>query len=278
MRMTRLRLLTTEDETEARSLALHLDELNQRRRELTEQAYHSVRERMSTDDEQAPVIVAGAPDIPAGIVGLVAGRLVEEFYRPSFVYSTYGDGMFHGSARSIVEFDVAGALKNCADLLKRYGGHRRAAGFAALESNLPAFRHRLNTIAAAALEGVDLRPVLTIEAEDSLSRIATDIGAHLAKLEPHGEGNVRPIFLARGLRVLSTRRVGDGSHLRMELADAESGTEWNAIAFRLGERAAEARGEIDVAFQFQQNDGGPNANRAPRLELNVQDFRPAEPA
>ena len=270
-----LRLLSTHDEEEARTLAVQLDELNQRRRELTEEAYNKVRERMADDDEEAPIIVTGAPDIPAGILGLVAGRLVEEFYRPSFVYSTYGDGLVHGSARSIEEFDAGGALKQCADLLTRFGGHHRAAGFSALESNLPAFRDRLHELAAHSLDGVDLHPVLAIDAEDAPTRIAADLNSHMSKLEPFGEGNRKPVFLTRSMRVISSRKVGDGSHLRLSLAEPDTGLEWNAIAFRQGDKAGQARGEIDVAFQFQENDGGPNSNRPTRLELNVQDFRPS---
>ena len=270
-----LRLLSTVDEEEARNLAVQLDELNQRRRELTEEAYNRVREHMADGAVEAPVIVAGAPDIPAGILGLVAGRLMEEFYRPSFVYSTYGDGLVHGSARSIEEFDADGALKQCADLLTRFGGHHRAAGFSALESNLPAFRDRLHDLAAKALDGVDLHPTLDIDAEGAPTRIAAELNSHMTKLEPFGEGNRKPVFLARNMRVISSRRVGDGSHLRLLLAESDTGTEWNAIAFRQGDNAGQARGEIDVAFQFQENDGGPNSNRPTTLELNVQDFRPS---
>ncbi len=270
-----LRLLSTVDEEEARTLAVQLDELNQRRRELTEEAYNKVRERMTDEDADAPVIVVGAPDIPAGIVGLVAGRLMDEFYRPAFVYSTYGDGLFRGSARSIDEFDVDGALKQCSDLLTRFGGHHRAAGFSALESNLPAFRDRLHDLAAKALDGVDLHPVLAIDAEGAPTRIAAELNSHMSKLEPFGEGNRKPVFLARNMRVMSSRKVGDGSHLRLSLAEPDTGMEWNAIAFRQGDNAGQARGEIDVAFQFQENDGGPNSNRPTKLELNVQDFRPS---
>ncbi len=270
-----LRLLSTHDEEEARTLAVQLDELNQRRRELTEEAYNKVRERMADDDQEAPIIVTGAPDIPAGILGLVAGRLMEEFYRPSFVYSTYGDGLVHGSARSIEEFDAGGALKQCANLLTQFGGHQRAAGFSALESNLPDFRDRLHDLAARTLDGVDLHPVLAIDAEGAPTRIAAELNSHMAKLEPFGEGNRKPVFLARNMRVMSSRRVGDGSHLRLSLAESETGIEWNAIAFRQGDNAGQARAEIDVAFQFQENDGGPNSNRPTTLELNVQDFRPS---
>ena len=270
-----LRLLSTVDEEEARTLAVQLDELNQRRRELTEDAYNKVRERMTDDDTEAPIIVAGAPDIPAGLLGLIAGRLAEEFYRPSFVYSTDDDGLVHGSARSIEEFDADGALKQCSDLLTQFGGHHRAAGFSAPESNLPAFRDRLRDLAARTLDGVDLRPVLSIDAEGAPTRIAAELNSHMARLEPFGEGNRKPVFLAANMRVMSARRVGDGSHLRLSLAEADTGREWNAIAFRQGDKAGQARGEIDVAFQFQENDGGPNANRPPTLELNVQDFRPS---
>ena len=270
-----LQVLSTMDEDEARTLGVQLDELNQRRRELTEKAYKNVRERMTDDDVEEPIIVAGAPDIPAGILGLVAGRLSEEFYRPSFVYSTYGDGLAHGSARSIEEFDAEGALKKCADLLTRFGGHHRAAGFSALESNLPVFRDRLHDLAASALDGVDLRPMLTIDAEGAPTRIAADLNSHMAKLEPFGEANRKPVFLARNMRVLASRRVGDGSHLRLSLAEPDAGREWNAIAFRQVDKAGQAKGAVDVAFQFQENDGGPNSNRPTTLELNVQDFRPS---
>lgn len=270
-----LRLLLTVDEDEARTLAVQLDELNQRRRELTEEAYNKVRERMTDQDTEAPAIIAGAPDIPAGIMGLVAGRLMDEFYRPSFVYSTYGDGLLRGSARSIEEFDIDNALKQCSDLLTQFGGHHRAAGFSALESNLPAFRDRLHDLAVKALDGVDLHPVLAIDAEGAPTRIASELNSHMTKLEPFGEGNRKPVFLARNMRVISSRRVGDGSHLRLSLAEPDAGLEWNAIAFRQGDKAGQARGQIDVVFQFQENDGGPHANRPTMLELNVQDFRPS---
>ena len=270
-----LRLLSTMDEEEARTLAVQLDELNQRRRELTEDAYNKVREQMTDDDTEAPIIIAGAPDIPAGILGLVAGRLMEEFYRPSFVYSTDDGGLIHGSARSIEEFDADRALKQCSDLLTQFGGHHRAAGFSTLEGNLPAFRDRLRDLAARALDGVDLRPVIAIDVEGAPTRIAAELNSHMAKLEPFGEGNRKPVFLAGSMRVISARRVGDGSHLRLSLAESDTGREWNAIAFRQGDKAGQARGEIDVAFHFQENDGGPNANRPPTLELNVQDFRPS---
>ena len=111
--------------------------------------------------------------------------------------------------------------------------------------------------------------------EGAPSTIATDLNSHINKLEPFGEGNAKPTFLARGLRVISTRQVGNGLHLRLALAEKETGKEWNAIAFRQGEMAPQARGEVDVAFQFQLNDGGPNSNRPSVLELNVQDFRPS---
>ena len=117
--------------------------------------------------------------------------------------------------------------------------------------------------------------MLSLDAEGAPSTIATDLNSHINKLEPFGEGNAKPTFLARALRVMSAKKVGDGSHLRLALAETDTGKEWNAIAFRQGEMAAQARGEVDVAFQFQLNDGGPNGNRPSVLELNVQDFRPA---
>ena len=271
-----LNLLSAQDEDEARTLAIHLDELNQRRRELTEEAYKKVRERMTDDDTSAPVIVAGAPDIPAGIVGLVAGRLTEEFYRPSFVYSTYGDGLIRGSARSIEEFDVDGALKQCSDLLTRFGGHHRAAGFSALESNLPAFRDRLRDIGRQSPRWHRSHPHALLSTPRARPRALPQTSIPTwTNLNHTGRATGIPCS-SREVSVLFPQgRSGTARTCASSLAEPQSGMEWNAIAFRLGEKAGQARREIDVAFQFQENDGGPNANRPATLELNVQDFRPS---
>ena len=271
-----LRLLTTADEAEANALAAALNELNTQRRQLTEQAYGRARELLSDDDLAAPLIMAGAPGIAPGIVGLVAGRLSEEFHRPCLVYTQDGDGHVRGSARSIPEFDVAGALTQCAPLLISFGGHHRAAGFTAWEGDVALLKSQLLDIAGAALDGLDIQPVLRLDAEGAPSAIASDLEQMLDTLEPFGEGNARPVFMTRGIRVLSARTVGDGAHLRLTLGDPQADRTWDAIAFRQGGMADAARGDVDIAFHFQMNDGGPGAARRPALELNVLDFRPTE--
>ena len=269
-------LLSTDDADEAREIAVRLDGLNQRRRAMTEDAYAAARNLLDEDAMTRPVIMIGAPDLPQAIVGLVAGRLSEEFYRPALVYAESEDGYVTGSARSIPEFDVTEALAQCQSLLTRFGGHHRAAGFTARLQDVNELKARLNELAEASLAGLDLRPALRLDAEGAPSVIAQQLMPMMRQLSPFGEGNAAPTFLARGLSVASSRTVGGGAHLRLTLREQRSGKNWDAIAFRMGEMEQLARNEVDVAFQLQVNNGGPRSGQDAPLELQVLDFRPAE--
>ena len=269
-------LLSTDDAEEARAIAVKLDELNQRRRAMTEDAYAAARKLLDEEAIRGSVIMVGAPDLPPAIVGLVAGRLTEEFYRPALIYAETGDGYVTGSARSIPEFDVTEALAQCQSLLTRFGGHHRAAGFTARLQDIDQLKSRLNELAEAGLAGMDLRPALRLDAEGAPSVIAQQLMPMMRQLSPFGEGNAAPTFLARGLSVVSSRTVGGGAHLRLTLREQRSGRNWDAIAFRMGEMEQLARKEIDAAFRLQMNDGAPRSGQEASLELQVLDFRPTE--
>jgi single-stranded-DNA-specific exonuclease len=158
-------LLSTRDITEASQLAQRLQDLNIERQNLTLEALEIARNRaMSTCGPDAALMFDAGPEFKPGIVGLVAGRLCEEFYRPSVVVEI-GEEESRGSCRSIPEFDITQALDQCADLLVRHGGHAQAAGFTARNENLPALRERLSVLAEAALQGQELRPAIDIDAE-----------------------------------------------------------------------------------------------------------------
>ena len=271
------KLLMADDAGAAREMAVRLDELNQRRRSVTEDAYSVARKLLDDDVAGASLIMVGAPDLSQGIVGLVAGRLSEEFYRPAMVYAEGEDGYVRGSARSIPEFDVTDALAQCQSLLTRFGGHHRAAGFTARLEDVDQLRARLIELADGVLAGMDLRPALRLDAEGEPSVIAQQLMPMMRELSPFGEGNAAPTFMARGLSVVSSRTVGGGAHLRLTLREQRSGKSWDAIAFRMGGMQRIARKEIDVAFQLQTNNGGTGSGHEASLELQILDFRPAKP-
>lgn len=256
------------DQPGAGALALQLQELNEQRQALTQEAVEIARARaLGEAAVELPLIFDAGPEYMSGIVGLVAGRLCEEFYRPAVVIEQ-ADGESRGSCRSIPDFDITRALDECADLLVRHGGHSQAAGFTVRNENIPLLHERLAGIAARKLSGQDLRPELHIDAEVSLDVLTMDLAHALQQLEPTGVGNRAPLFAVRGLRVADSRRVGrEGRHLRLRLTD---GAHWmDAIAFKQGDWAERMPAGVDVAFHLEVNEW----NGSSRLQLNVQDLR-----
>ena len=264
-------LLVSADPVKADRLAARLNEQNRRRRALTEQAYQ-LAEQLALAREGAPALLFAAhKTFMAGVVGLVAGRLTEAYYRPSVVVEQ-GDEISKGSCRSIEEFNITAALDECSDLLVRHGGHAAAAGFRIRSEQLNALFHRLSAIAERELGDRVLAPTLSIDAEVSLSDMNWETMGWLEQLEPCGIKNPTPLFLSRGVPLAEARVVGsEGKHLKLTLAtEAEP---QDAIAFRLGDRVDEVGQRIDLVYYLEVNEW--NGSRS--LQLNVQDFRPASP-
>jgi len=229
---TAYKLLRTEYPAEAERLAAELNDLNRKRQDLTVETQDLAR-RLALDTPGEPsLLFAAAPDFRAGVVGLVASRLVDEFYRPAIVVKI-GEDLSRGSARSIPEFHITQALDRFEALLERHGGHAAAAGFTVANQNLDQLADGLRMLAAEKLEGIELTPVLQVDAEVQLSQMSWELQHELAQLEPCGYANRPPLFLSRNVRIRSHRNVGaKGRHLKLWLSD--SGTTWDAIAFRQG--------------------------------------------
>jgi single-stranded-DNA-specific exonuclease len=267
-----LELLLEEDVDRALERARHLTSLNQRRQEITAGALDIARRLLDEQDEDLPLIFVGHEEIPSGVVGLVAGRLVEEFYRPAVVYER-GPTASRASCRSIPEFDIAAALRNCGELMIRFGGHRAAAGFTAQNDRLPALREALSKQAEGALSAVELTPVIDIDAAVPLHRVNGKLVREIWALAPFGVGNPEPTFLSRGLEVVEVRGVGEeGAHLRLRLRDAfKRGATWPAVAFGQGDLKIREGERWDVIYTFLADRGFDNS-----LELRVLDAAPSE--
>jgi single-stranded-DNA-specific exonuclease len=262
-------LLETTYPAEAERLANKLGQLNRRRQQLTLETQEQARQLVLEKGDDSPLLFAASPDFMAGIVGLAASRLVDEFYRPAAVVEI-GKRVSKGSARSIPEFHITEALDACADLLVQHGGHAAAAGFTVANDNLDKLAARLRKLAAEQLAGVELTPVLSIDAEIELSQMSWDLQRELSQLEPCGYANPHPLFLSRNVRVAGRRAVGDeGQHLKLTLSDR--GVAWDGIAFRQGEWVGKLPDRIDLVYHLEVNEW----NGQKRLQLNVQDIRPA---
>jgi single-stranded-DNA-specific exonuclease len=266
---TAYKLLETPYPAEAERLAEALDRLNRKRRQLTLETQERARQLALTTAEESPLLFAAAPDFQIGVVGLVASRLVDEFYCPAIV-AAMGDEFTRGSARSIPEFHITHALDQCADLLVRHGGHAAAGGFTIANTNLNRLAGKLRKLAAEQLADVELVPVLNVDTEIELSQMSWELQRDLARLEPCGYANPHPLFLSRDVYVRNQRTVGTGGkHLKLTLSDGQ-GT-WDAIAFRQGEWGGKLPDRIDVVYHLEVNEW----RDQPRLQLNVQDIRPA---
>ncbi|MBC7263689.1 MAG: single-stranded-DNA-specific exonuclease RecJ [Chloroflexi bacterium] len=262
------RLLTTEDPEEAATLAATLTEVNRQRQEVQQMLIERATEEVLALPESERIFILAGREYRAGVAGLVAGRLTEQFYRPTLVLEQ-GDELSKGSARSIPEFHITHALDRCADLLLRHGGHSAAAGFTLESRHLPEFAARMKDLAAEALADVDLQPTLDIDAQIPLTNLNWDTLRLIDQMEPFGSGNPRPLFLSEGVTVREAKVVGE-SHLKLILTDGR--VVWDAIAFRQSERAAELAPRVDVVYEAR----GGEWNNEQRIELVVRDMRAAQ--
>lgn len=264
-------LLMTNDPAEADRLALDLDSRNRERQVLTKELSDKAREIVLARSKDAALIFAADPAFKAGVVGLVASRLTDEFYRPAVVIEM-GEKESRGSCRSIPEFHITRALDECRELFVRHGGHAAAAGFTIETSRLPELETRLFEIAERELGDQELIPTLSVDATVQLKDLSAAVFAALQKLQPHGYANPTPVFVSRNLSVVDARTVGaDNSHLKLKVSDGR--TQWDAIAFRFGAYAARLqRGDkINLAYTFEENEW----NGEKRFQLNVKDIKRA---
>ena len=262
-------LLLTGDADEAAELAIKLDTLNRERQEWTRRMRAWAEESLGDAADKEPLIFSADRRYLQGVVGLVAGRLTEEHYRPSVVVAME-DELSHGSCRSIPEFHITRALDACADLLVQHGGHAAAAGFTARTENLPGLAERLQALAADELGGQVLAPSLDIDMALSLGQIDGALIDALDALEPTGHGNTPPLFVAHGVQVVEARAVGAGGvHLKLTLSDGAA--VWDSIAFRRGRLAGQLPERLDIVYHLEANEWGGQR----RLQLNIQDFSAA---
>jgi single-stranded-DNA-specific exonuclease len=270
-----MRLLLASDETmadEARALATQLEDENTRRRQEQQEMVTRARKAIEEDPEVGAreILVVGGEGWHRGVIGIVASKIVDAYYRPAVVLSVE-DGIAHGSCRSIPGFNMLEALEHCAPMLLRFGGHKAAAGLQLEAARLKEFRRALNDYAAERLQPDDLRPRLWLDGPLPFGAITPDVVAELGTLAPFGEGNRRPVFHAGRVVVVDGPRTLKERHLKMALR--QQGRTFRAIAWNAAERGvvlAGAREALDVAFTLEENEFRGETT----VELRLEDFRP----
>ncbi|MES2306045.1 MAG: single-stranded-DNA-specific exonuclease RecJ [Gemmatimonadota bacterium] len=249
-----LRLLLTDDEREATQLAGRLEELNRERQAMDQRILDEALvmiEREYADPEEHVGLVLAARGWHAGVIGIVASRVVERFGRPAFLIGLDGE-MGKGSGRSIDAFDLHTALTACGDLLERFGGHRMAAGLTIRHDQVGHFRTRFNDIARSQLTHADLGSSQRVDLELSLDDVTDDLERLGRYLEPCGMGNPSPVYGARQVRLQGARTVGS-NHLKCVLHSGSR--DLDAIAFNWADRVAWlGDGMVDVAFRLERNE------------------------
>lgn len=268
-----IELLLTDEEEDAQRIAQSLNELNRERQGEQSRILEDARARIAREVDLSTerAIVLASKDWHVGIVGIAAAKLVDEFNRPAILLSV-GDDVARGSARSIPAFNVAQALHECREHLRRYGGHRLAAGLSVDVENLNAFREAFCRLAEGSIADADMAPTLQIDCELTVPEMTTELAEEIARLEPFGPGNPEPILCARDLQVYSCRLVGPtGAHLKLAVGDGERAID--AIGFDLSHLAdtVHAHGAIHACFTPQINEW----NNARSVQLRLVDIQPA---
>ena len=263
-----LTLLTTEDPERARELAGFLDSCNRERRRLGDDLLRSANAQIAGQTERNAIAAVTFQQVAAGLLGPLAGRLCETMGKPAIAVSVE-DGVARGSARSVPEFDIHSALKATENLLAKFGGHARAAGFTTPASSLEEVLDAVNGQAEWAMMGVEPQRELVVDYETSFEELTASLWDFVRLLGPFGEGNPEPVIVSRGLNAFNIRTVGGGGqHLRVDLESG--GYSFPAIGFRLG-GAPLGNGIVDAAFTPTDNVWRGRRTR----ELSLLDIRPS---
>jgi single-stranded-DNA-specific exonuclease len=269
---TAYRLLLTEDLTEAETIAKGLEKTNQDRQRMTEKIVTSAKQQIGDIKDQKILFALGKDWIP-GIVGLVAGRLTEEYSRPVLIMGEKQDGEIVGSGRSIPSFNVTKALIECRSLLDHFGGHEAACGFSLAQKNLEKFKKKMIAQAEGHITEKDMVKSIVIDTDIHLKEANWELVELLNQFEPFGEDNRQPRFVTYGLTIVDMQKVGrDGKHLKLVVKQDEEIEK--IIAFGIGNswgNRLKIGDVIDVIFELSVHEW--NGNR--ELQLKLIDIKSA---
>lgn len=265
-------LLISNDKEKITRFTSQINSLNTQRKEtdgnVTAEAIEMIR-RNKEEDRFSTVIYD--PSWHKGVLGIVASRLIETFYRPTLVMTEGNKGEITGSARSVKDFDVYEIIDQCSDLLTKYGGHRFAAGLTMPIENFEAFKEKFENLVKEKIRPIQRKPSIEIDTEIRFSEITPYFLKVLNQMEPFGPENMTPIFLTKDLIGGEVKEMGkNGEHLRLSLWDEKSAVKMPAVAFGMGEFSKDFQyRKFDAVYSIEENHWKGNTY----LQLNVRDVR-----
>ena len=269
-------LLVERDLQKALTIATRIDEYNDQRRDVDKQMTEEANEivaRLESQQHQKSIVLYDE-GWKKGVVGIVASRLTELYFRPTVVL-TIINGVASGSARSVAGFDIYDAIKSCRDLLENFGGHTYAVGLTLKQENIPEFRRRFQEYVSHHIMPEQTQQTLDIDLEVDFQHITKRLLSELKKLAPHGPGNEKPLFMTRNVYDYGTSKVvgRHQEHIKLELVDSKSAVVMNGIAF--GQSAAaryiKSKRSFDIVYNIEEN-----TYKRGEVQLQIEDIMPSE--
>ena len=269
-------LLVEKDFARALAEANHVNEYNEQRKDIDKQMTEEANEIVARLESQQHMqsIVLYDQNWKKGVVGIVASRLTELYFRPTVVL-TIIDGLATGSARSVAGFDIYDAIKSCRDLLLNFGGHTYAVGLSLRQENIPEFRRRFQEYVNNHIQPEQTQALLNIEEEVDFRDITKKMLNDLKKFAPHGPDNPKPLFCTRNVYDYGTSKVvgRNQEHIKLELVDSKSSNVMNGIAF--GQSAAaryiKSKRSFDIVYTIEEN-----TYKRGEIQLQIEDICPSE--
>ncbi len=269
-------LLVEKDFQKALTAAMHINEYNEQRKDIdkqmTEEA-NQIVERLESQEHQ-PAIVLYDEGWKKGVVGIVASRLTELYYRPTVVLSCE-NGMASGSARSVAGYDIYDAVKSCRDLLENFGGHTYAVGLSLKVENIPEFRRRFQEYVSEHILPEQTEALVEVEAKLDFKDITKKLLNELKKLAPHGPENPKPLFCTHHVYDYGTSKVvgKQQEHIKLELVDSNSSNVMNGIAFGQSSAAhyIKSKGSFNIVYTIEEN-----IYKRGEVQLQIEDIQPSD--
>jgi single-stranded-DNA-specific exonuclease len=267
-------LLISQTLDEASGYATRINELNTERRtldsEITEEAMKMLMEDDSNSSKLSTIVFN--PNWSKGVIGIVASRLIESYYRPTIVF-TKSNGLLTASCRSVNGFDIYDAIDSCSHLLEHFGGHKYAAGFSLKPENMEIFREQFESYVKENITEESLTPEIYIDAEIHLNEINNKFFRILRQFAPFGPGNMAPVFLTTDVMDTGNARIVGKNHLKLDVVHANiSGFPFPAIAFQQADKLSLIKGQgitFSICYHLEENEWNGQKN----LQLNIKDIK-----
>ena len=269
-------LLVEKDMQKALAEAIHIDEYNDQRRDIDKQMTEEANQivaRLESQEHQSAIVLYGE-GWKKGVVGIVASRMTDMYFRPTVVLSC-NNGIASGSARSVAGYDVYDAIKSCRDLLENFGGHTYAVGLTLRVENIPEFRRRFQQYVSEHIHIQQTEATLDIEAEIDFKDITKKLHNDLKRFAPYGPENPKPVFCTRHVYDYGTSKVvgKQQEHIKLELVDSQSSNVMNGIAFGQSQAARyiKSKRSFDIVYTIEEN-----IYKRGEVQLQIEDIKPSD--